>query len=112
MAKNEKSFFSLQLKIRMQRNCIFDGRKVYWSSSIQFRIVSYQALSTCYDYSFWDSVSKFSDKQPDDAQKDFRALLNEGSLVTHPSLQAALYEADEAAPVMVMVVTMRWDSLL
>lgn len=71
------------------------SRKVFTSTSIQFRVSNYQALLAKYDLVNYSKFSKFKDKLPSEDRTQFQAFLAKGMLVTRTSLQAtvdALYE--------------------
>ncbi|EMP37294.1 hypothetical protein UY3_05531, partial [Chelonia mydas] len=83
------------------------GRRLYYPLSFQLRVANHQALLGRYEFSLWGSLPKFEDPLQEHNKKEFKALVEEGTVAARASLQAALDVADMAACSMASVVSMR-----
>ncbi|EMP37455.1 hypothetical protein UY3_05364 [Chelonia mydas] len=88
------------------------GRKVYSSSTLQFRIVNYSALLSNYNFNNYNKLFEFASYIPDDRRADFKSILTEGQLISRTALQASLDMADTAARTTAAVVVICRSSWL
>lgn len=65
------------------------GRKVYLTTSIQFRVSNHQALLGRYNFNLWDSLYKFTEALPQDRAQGFTTLVSEGTAVARRVFQMA-----------------------
>ncbi|CAM2097689.1 unnamed protein product [Caretta caretta] len=72
------------------------GRKVYTSSTVQFRIANYSVLLAIYNFSNYNKLFEFASYIPENRRADFKSILAEGQLISRTALQAALDMADSS----------------
>lgn len=83
------------------------GRKVYSIGGIfQLCIANQQAVLSRYSVNSWN-MSKFKELLLTDSHSEFAAILEEGKVVTRPSLRASLDSADSATYTMATAIAMR-----
>ncbi|EMP24586.1 hypothetical protein UY3_18352 [Chelonia mydas] len=88
------------------------GRKVYTSSTLQFRIANYSALLASYDFDNYNKLFEFASYILGDRRADFKSILIEGQLISRMALQAFLDTAGTAARATATAVVMRRSSWL
>ncbi|EMP36978.1 Integrin alpha-8 [Chelonia mydas] len=87
-------------------------RKVYTSSTLQFRIANYSALLASYDFDYYNKLFEFASYIPEDRRADFKSILSKGQLISKMALQAPLDTADTAARTIATAEVMRRSSWL
>ncbi|XP_065432834.1 zinc finger protein Rlf isoform X8 [Chrysemys picta bellii] len=88
------------------------GRKVYASSTLQFRIANYTAVLAKYDHKNYNKFMDFIDDIPEQRKQQLRAMVSEGQSISRTALQAALDVANTAARSTATAVVMRRGSWL
>ncbi|EMP24372.1 hypothetical protein UY3_18610, partial [Chelonia mydas] len=88
------------------------GRKVYASSTLQFRIATYSAVLAKYDHKNYNKFMDFIDHIPEDKKQQITAIVSEGQILSRTALQAALDVANIAARSTATAVVMRRGSWL
>ncbi|KAH1173990.1 hypothetical protein KIL84_017829 [Mauremys mutica] len=85
-------------------------RKVFQSTSVQFRVANYQTLLAKYDFTKYSKFVEFRDKLPQKAMAQFQTLINGGKLAAKTSLQAAVDSNDTVSKAFAISIVMTCKS--
>lgn len=90
------------------------GHKSYISATLHFRIPNHQALIAKYNYLNHNKFNSFIDHVPEEHHDHFKAIIQDGPLLSKTSLQVSLDAADTATqPISTAVVIRKsWLQLL
>ncbi|EMP24741.1 hypothetical protein UY3_18195 [Chelonia mydas] len=108
--KNESQHFHSTPSDKDNKRLDSFDRKVYSSSTLQFKVVNYAVLLAKYDHKNYAKVMQFIDDVSEDKRQRFKAVVSEGKLVSHAVLQATIDAADAAARSTAMAVVMQRSS--
>ncbi|EMP37006.1 Armadillo repeat-containing protein 3 [Chelonia mydas] len=74
------------------------GRKIYTSSTLQFRIANYSAPLASYDFDNYNKLFDFTSHILEDRRADFKSVLVEGQLVSRMALQSISGHGGHSSP--------------
>lgn len=88
------------------------GRKVFSSSSFQFRIINYQALMAKYNFLKHTKFAEFIDSLLQQDRAHFQALIDEDKLIAKTPLQSTVNATDISSRAMTAAIFMHRESWL